>query len=162
MKKVIELNESHSIELDASVGWLIVYRSNFGHDILPDIMPIIESFMGIAVEILQKSTAKNNKKKNEISISEIMSILDDDMVSDIFINLSALETITILQIIWSMAKKADKSILSFEEYFDQFDLFPMDMVIPEAIKLIIESSISSKKATSLLTMLAQIRDKAIQ
>ena len=154
MIKRVELDGGHSIELSGSVGWLIVYRSNFGRDILPDIMPLLESFLSMSIEVLQKS---KKKKNNEIDVRELITALDGDMLTDIFINLSGMETITLLQIVWAMAKKANRDIPNFDDFFDEFETFPLDVVIPEAIKLIIESSVSSKNAKSLLTTLSGLK-----
>lgn len=154
MLKRIELDDGHSIELNGSLGWLIIYQNTFGRDILPDVMPLIESFMGIAIEVLNK-----NKKKKDVSVMDLLASVDADMLSEIFINLTGMETTTVLKIIWAMSKKANKKIPSFEDYYDQFEIFPLDVVMPDMIRLIIESSVSSKNATSLLTILSDMKQE---
>lgn len=142
----IEL-EGRPIELDSSVGWLYIYRNNFGRDILPDIMPVFESFLTIAADVLGRS------KKETVDVYDIIGNLDGDLLNEIFINLSGMETITIFNILWAMAKKADKTIPSPEEFFDDFEVMPLDIIIPELFSMLINSFVSSKNAESLRGML---------
>lgn len=142
MIKKITINDSQAIELSGSVGWLMIYKERFGHDILPDILPLIESGLTTAIKVMQ----------NGGDGDDMLEHIDDEILTDAFINLSGLELTTVLQIVWAMAKKCDKSIGSPDEFFDQFDTFPFDLVLPEVVSLIIESTISSKNVKSLLTM----------
>lgn len=142
--------EGHSADIDTSAGWLFIYRSNFGHDILPDIMPIIESGLETIASLL-------NDSDGELSIKTISEGFGNGMFNDFFIRMSGMEMVTVYQIFWAMAKKADKTIKPIDEYFDQFDVFPLDVIIPEVFSGIIESSISSKNVQSLLTKKEQIK-----
>lgn len=146
MIKRIEF-EDHSIELNSSVGWLFVYRTQFGHDILPDIMPVIESLLGIAAEVLGKT------RKKEVDLRDVLKAFDSNMLSEIFVTMAGMEVLTILNIVWAMAKKANPKIDGPEKFFDQFEIFPLDVIIPEVLRMVIESSVSSKNAQSLLTTL---------
>lgn len=143
MIRKITLNENQSIELSGSVGWFMIYKERFGHDILPDIMPLIESGLTLAIRVMQEGGDGQ----------DIIDRIDDEILTDAFLNLSGLELTTILQIIWAMAKQCDKSIGSPDEFYDQFETFPFDLVVPEAINLIINSTISSKNVKSLSVML---------
>lgn len=138
--------EGHSVDVNTSAGWLFVYRANFGHDILPDIMPLIESGLETIASILKESGG-------EVNLDSITSAFGDGTFNDFFIRMAGMETVTVYRIFWAMAKKADKTIKPVDEYFDDFETFPLDIVIPEMFRGIIESSISSKNAQSLLTMI---------
>lgn len=151
MIKRIDFEDGHSVELNSSIGWLIVYRSTFGRDILPDIMPVIESLLGLAAQVLGRT------KKKELDVRDIMRALDQETISEIFITMSGMEVVTILNIIWAMAKKANPKIAGPETFFDEFEVFPLDILVPEVLRLIIESSISSKNAKSLLETIRSMR-----
>lgn len=152
MKKTITIG-NQPVELSSSAGWLYVYRAQFGRDILPDIMPIIESALEITMSVLGEI------KDDEISLKNITEAMDQDLVTSIVINLAGLESITLLNIIWAMAKKADGTIERPEEFFDRFETFPLDEVVPEIFGMIVESSISSKNAKRLLEGLNKLREK---
>ena len=141
------------VELSSSAGWLYVYRAQFGRDILPDLMPIIESVVDMATKVLGKLEGTT------IEFTDVMTSMDEDTVSDIMINLSTLELTTMLNIVWAMAKKADKTIEPPEDFFDRFEIFPIDEVVPEIFRMILESSISTKNAERLLTMMDDLKQK---
>lgn len=141
MIKKVAISKGQSIELSSSLGWLITYKEQFGHDILPDIMPLIESGLTASIKILQSGSG-----------GDLISNIDDEILTDVFINLSGLELTTILQIVWAMAKKANPEIDSPEDYFDQFERFPVDLIIPVVVKMIVNSMVSSKNAKRLLMM----------
>lgn len=153
MIKTIKINKDQSIELNSSMGWLLVYRENFGHDILPDVMPIIESGLSMAIELLQGSTVNINKDGAEIDANEIINNIDSGILSSFFINLSGLETTSIMQIVWAMAKNANDDIPNMIEYYNGFDNFPLDVIMPKVVRAIIDSTVSSKNAKRLLTIL---------
>lgn len=148
MKKQIEF-ENHSVEVDTSAGWLFVYRTHFGRDILPDIMPALESALTIAVDALRKINL------DDITAENIARAMDQEMLEEMYSKMAGAELITIYQIFWATAKNADKKIPSVAEYFNQFDCFPVDEIIPQLFGSILDSSISSKNVTSLLTSLKE-------
>ncbi|MBR3171298.1 MAG: hypothetical protein IKF22_08640 [Lachnospiraceae bacterium] len=141
--------EDKTVEINSSAGWLYKYRSRFGHDILPDLMPILESVLAAGASVLQESGG-------EINEQTIMAALDNDALVDAFIKVSGMETLTVLNIFWAMAANADKSIASPEEYFNQFDVFPMDVIVPALFTAVVESSVSSKNAERLLTKIREL------
>lgn len=151
MIKAIRINNDQSVELNGSAGWFLVYREYFGHDILPDIMPILESGLTMAVNLLQGVGIKNDGTV-EASTRQIVESIDDSVLSDLFINLSGLESVTVMQIIWAMAKNADDGIPNLREWLNQFDCFPLDEILPKAVRLIIDSTVSAKNAKRLLTL----------
>ena len=146
MIKRLEI-EGKPVELNSSAGWLYVYRNQFGRDILPDIMPMIESLLTLAIDFMKHS------EDGEITFEKLIEFADDDKLDDIFARLSGMETVTLLGIFWALAKNADRSIGQPEEYFNEFEILPLDEIIPAVFRLIIESSISSINSQSLLNSL---------
>lgn len=145
MIKTIKINREQSVTLNSAAGWFFVYREQFGRDILPDIMPMLEGIL----------TAGINALKNVEGSKVTLDAIDNDVLTDFFINISGLESITILQIIWAMAKTADSEIEPPEVWFNQFDVFPLDQLIPKVLRLVVESSVSSKNAKRLLNLLKE-------
>lgn len=141
--------EDKKIEIDSSAGWLYEYRDRFGHDILPDIMPIIESVLAAGISVLQESGGEVNEKT-------IMDALNNDALVEAFIKVSGMETLTIFNIFWAMAYNANDKIQRPKEFFNQFERFPLDIVVPALFYTIIDSSISSKNAERLLTRLREL------
>lgn len=149
MIKTIEF-EGQKVELNTSAGWLFAYKNRFGHDIFPDLMPIIESVVGAIATMLENGEA-------EVTPDSIKKLMNDDTITDAFIKLAGMELTTVYQVLWAMAYNADKSIGGPEDFFNSFEKFPLDVVIPELFTAIVESSVSSKNVERLLNGLKKIR-----
>ena len=139
--------EGHSVEINTSAGWLFVYRRQFGRDILPDIMPVIESILAAVAELLEGA------ETDEISLKEIAEAAQTGALVEAFTKMAGMELMTVYQIFYAMAKNAEKNIQPPEEYFNSFEVFPLDVIMPEMFRGIVESSISSKNSKSLLEMI---------
>lgn len=148
MIKSIQI-DSHSVELNGSMGWLFVYRAQFGRDILPDLMPIIDTLLTIAGNAINE--------KGEVTPQSIVQSFDEGDMGSALISLSGLEVMTLLNIIWAMAKNADKSIDSPEEWFGKFENFPLDVIVPEVFRLIFESCVSTKNSKRLQRIIAKAK-----
>lgn len=151
MIKTIKINNNQSIELNGSMGWFLVYRETFGRDILPDIMPLLESGLTMAINILQ-SVGVDNDGNMKGGWPELVESIDDGVLADLFINMSGLEASTILQIIWALAKNANEDTPPLKAFLNEFDVFPFDVIVPKVIRLIINSTVSSKNAKRLTAL----------
>ena len=149
MIKTIEF-EGQKVELNTSAGWLFAYKNRFGHDIFPDLMPIIESVVGALASLLESG-------ETELNAGNVKGLMDDEAITDAFIKLAGMELTTIYQVLWAMAYNADKSIGSPEDFFNSFEKFPLDVIIPELFTAIVESSVSSKNGMRLLKALKSLR-----
>lgn len=134
MKKIIEI-EGQPIEIDSSLGWLFCYREQFGHDIMPDLLPLLDAALGALNELGEESN--------------VVEMLDEEAVGRIIVALSSLEFVTVINILWAMNKNAG-GMQNPMTFANQFDVFPMDIVVPELFRVIVESSVSSKNSESLL------------
>lgn len=135
--------EGQSLEINSSVGWLYAYRNRFGHDILPDLMPLVESILAAVASILEES-------KGTVSADTIRDAFNNDSFIDAFIKIAGMEVITVYNILWAMAYNADKSIPGPDEYFNRFEKLPVDVILPDLFYAIVDSSVSSKNAERLL------------
>lgn len=150
MRRTLNI-EQHSIELDSSMGWLFVYRSTFGHDILPDLMPVVEAALAGLSEVFEAGVMQ----KDDLKAEAALELMNADAFVDMFVKLAGMELTTVLNIFWAMARNADPTLPRPEVYFNGFDRFPMDEIVPALFYMIVDSSVSSKNAESLL---AKLRD----
>ena len=131
------------MEINSSVGWLYAYRNRFGHDILPDLMPLVESILAAMASILEES-------KGNINADTIRDAFNNDALIDAFIKIAGMELLTVYNILWAMAYNADRSIPAPDEYFNRFEKLPIDIIVPELLYAVVDSSVSSKNAERLL------------
>lgn len=157
MVKTITIGDQ-SVELNSSAGWLYVYRENFGHDILPDIMPIIEAALGMLLKLMEG--LQEDGQADEISFENFIKVMDEDLISEIIINLVGMEMTTFLNIFWAMAKNQSEGIEQPKEFFNKFETISFDKIIPEIFRMILNSSISSKNAGRLLGMTQRLKESS--
>lgn len=148
MRRTISVDE-HSIEINSSMGWLFIYRSYFGHDILPDLMPIVEAVLAGLSEIFAAGAVKGEG----VDAKKALELMNNDDLVDMFVKLAGMELTTVLQIFWAMVKNADAKTVEPQAFFNQLERFPMDEILPMLFYAIVDSSVSSKNAESLLAKL---------
>lgn len=153
MIKTITLETGDKIELNSSMGWIYTYQESFGHDILVVLMPAIEATLRAALEMMKASPDGSIGSDN---IAQILENVEDQVLTDAIITLTGLRFTTLTNIVWSMAKNADESLPAPKEWLNQFETFPLEKLVPEAMKLIIESSVQKKTSTKLMAKLTGI------
>lgn len=151
MRRTISI-ENHSIEVDTSMGWLFVYRSTFGHDVLPDLMPLVEAALAGLAEIFGSKVIRED---HTIDPEKVMELMDADALVDMLVKMAGMELTTVLQIFWAMAKNARRDLPAAEIFYAGLERFPMDEIIPGLFYAIVDSSVSSKNASSLLAKLRE-------
>lgn len=144
MVKTIKIDKDTSLTLSNNLGWVINYKNQFGHDILPDVMPIISAITKVIGEIAQS---------NSMDAYEMIRTLDKDAVQDALIELCSIELADFLHLVWALAKANDKNIEDPDTWVEQFDSFPLDVIAPAVFELLTKGLVSSKNLKSL-------RDKA--
>lgn len=145
MIKSIHLSESQSVEVNSSAGWLFIYRETFGRDILPDILPIVETAISAIVTILDEAGDK-------IITENLIEALRSDSMIDAYAKFSTMEFVTILQIFWALAKNADKALPNCEDWANELEVIPMDIIVPELFDVISSSMVSSKNLKRLKSL----------
>lgn len=147
--------DSRNVEINTSAGWLYLYRNRFGHDILPDILPLIESIFAAVAAVLEDL-------EGELTTKAVMESISNDTMVDAFVKVSGMETITVLNVLWAMAKNADPGTPDPVSFFNTFERFPVDEVVPVLFNAIVDSSVSSKNAERLLQTIRTMREKATE
>lgn len=153
MLKTIKLNDSQSIEVNSSMGWFSIYRNQFGHDILPDLLPLVESLCDLLANMF------GNVKEGD-SITEILSNVNPEDISAAFMTLSGMEITTVFNITWAMAKNAHDDIETPDEWMKKFDTFPLDVVIKELFTIIVQSVVSTKNSKRLLEVMSPVTNES--
>lgn len=151
MIKTVKVGEKE-VQLDNNIGWTLIYRDQFGRDILPDLMPMIAGAVDVVSGIIQ-----NAEDNNEITLKSLAGALDGDTIMNAIIHGSAFEFTTFLDIVWAMAKNADESIPEPEIWIKEFDEFPLDVIGVEAVKLIFKGLVSSKNLERLNGMIKSVQ-----
>jgi hypothetical protein len=140
MIKSIKINDEVELNLSNSIAWAVEYREQFGHDIVPDILPVVSaiaSFLG------------------EASIKEFdIKAIDKDILQEALINLSGVQFVDFLNLVWAMNKAADGDKVALPKVWArQFENgFYLDIVAPEVFKLLLEGLVSSKNLQGLQRM----------
>lgn len=148
MIRTIVLND-HPIELDSSLGWLYIYQRQFGHDILPDIMPLAEAVIAGLGDVLTAVTEKDGEKT--MLVDDALQLMNSDTIVEMFIKLAGMELTTLLNIFWAMVKNKDPYLPDPQKFVNSFDRLPLvDELAPALLYIVIDSSTSSKNSESLL------------
>lgn len=148
MIRTLVLND-HPIELDSSLGWLYIYQRQFGHDILPDIMPLAEAVIAGLGDVLTAVTEKDGEKT--MLVDDALQLMNSDTIVEMFIKLAGMELTTLLNIFWAMVKNKDPYLPDPQKFVNSFDRLPLvDELAPALLYIVIDSSTSSKNSESLL------------
>ncbi len=138
MEKTIKLGEK-DVRISNNTKWMLIYRNQFGRDILPTLMPLIASGIDIVNGFLNETG-----KTSEIEVEDVLKVMDGDAIINALIHLGSFELIDLINITWSLAKTADDSLPDPERWTEELDAFPLDVIIPEVFGLVFKGVISSK------------------
>ncbi len=141
MKKTINIG-GKEVTLDGNVTWAITYREQFGHDIVPTLMPMLAA----AVDLIKGMYGA--VEGNQINVRDMIQLADDESFINALIHLSGLEFVEILNIIWALAATAE-DIPEPKTWFREFDDFYLDEIIPAAFEVVLNTSITSKNVLRL-------------
>lgn len=138
MEKTIKIGKK-SVKLNNNVSWAIVYRDQFGRDIIPTIMPLFASAIDIISGIINETG-----KTDDIELTDLAKLADGDSLLNAAIHLGGFEFTDLICITWALAKCADEDIPEPREWIKEFETFPVDVVAPEVFSLIFKGVVSSK------------------
>ena len=140
MIKTIKISKDKELTLSNSLAWAMIYKDQFGHDIVPDIMPIVSAVTKLFGE-LQKNSGQD--------MTALLKNLDGDVLQSAMIELCAVQFTDFINLVWAMAKANDDDIETPEKWVRQFDTFPLDIIAPAVFELMTKGLISSKNLKSL-------------
>lgn len=146
MQKTVKWTQSgvkNELTLDNNIGWMIAYREQFGRDIVPALIPVLNAGIDIAFGVIQ---AMNEGEKAGI---ETLKNVDPDALHDAIFQASSIEAVDLINITWALAKNADDSIREPKEWVRQFEGFPLDLIGGAVFDLVFKSMISTKNLNRL-------------
>lgn len=152
MEKTIKIGKT-SVRLNNNIGWIRAYRNQFGHDILPSLMPLVMTILDLIGAFIDEAG------QADISIAGLIKATDTEKMLDAVIHASGFEAVEIINITWALAKAANRDIPEPEEWEKQFEAFPLDIVVPAIWKLTIEGMVSSKNLKRLESLKATLQPK---
>ena len=155
MEKTIKIGKK-SVKLNNNVSWAIVYRDQFGRDIIPTIMPLFASALDIISGIINETG-----QTDDIELTDLAKLADGDSLINAAIHLGGFEFPDLICITWALAKCADEDIPAPREWIEQFETFPVDVVAPEVFSLIFKGVVSSKNLKRLEDLKKRIQPTSI-
>ena len=153
MIKTVKIGNKEVI-LDNNVGWTLIYKDQFGQDIIPSIMPLLAGALDVVSGLFQEAG-----DKEEISIDTLAKLADGDALINAMVHIGGFEFVDFLNITWAMAKNADDSIPEPREWIKGFDEFPVDVIGVDVVKLIFKGMVSSKNLKRLNAMIKSVQPK---
>ena len=140
MEKIINIGNKE-VRLSNNVAWTLEYRAQFGRDILPVIMPFIVTMTDGITTILSQSGKGPGEEINTTDIAEAL----EGRAMDLMIPLFSVEfTDLVVYVLWAMAKAADESIAPPKQWVKEFEEFPLDVIVPALVELVIKGFSTSK------------------
>lgn len=127
MEKTIKLDSKTSIRVSNNIEWALIYKDQFGRDVLPMLIPVANTFIELAVSVM-KST--DGKALEQGKIGDAIKGIDVSDVQSALYSLAGLEFTDILNITWAMAKAADENIEEPRVWVRSLTSFPVDAVVP--------------------------------
>lgn len=153
MEKKIKLDGKTSITLNNNVGWLFIYKDQFGRDIVPSLVPVLNAGIDLVFGVYKETGGK-------ISKDSIMNI-DTDALTDAIYSAASIEAVDLLNIVWALAKNADEEIPEPREWFKQFEAFPVDVIAPAVFELIFKAMVSTKNLKRLQSLKESLQPNSI-
>lgn len=136
MEKKIKIDNKTSITVNNNIGWLFVYKDQFGRDIVPSLVPALNAGIDLVFGIYKELGGEFSREK-------IMQI-DPAALTDAIYASAGIEAVDLLNIVWALAKNADDEIPEPREWVRQFETFPLDVIAPAVFELVFKSMVSTK------------------
>lgn len=140
------------VQLSNSIAWTMIYRDQFGHDIISTLTPMLAAGLDVISGLLGEF-----EPGQDIGVTDILKKLDGDTLIDALAHLSGLEFVDLIHITWAMAKALDPDLPEPRKWVQDFDVFPVDEIAPEVAKLAFKGMVSSKNLKRLMDLREKIR-----
>ena len=150
MEKTIKIGKQE-VRLSNNIGWALIYRDQFGQDIIPTLMPLLAGLLDIVGGLLK------DKKTDQLSLADIAELTDGDAMMNAYVHLGGVEFTDFINVTWSLAKCADDSIPEPAIWVRQFEEFPIDVIGPTVFSMIFKGVVSSKNLKRLTSLKEKIQ-----
>lgn len=151
MIKTLKIGDQ-SVRINNNIGWALEFQNQFGYDIIPVIMPAISGALNLIFSLIGDA--------EKVTVHDVARALDGEKISDVLIELSGIRFTDFINIFWSLAKAEDETIPEPREWVKQFDVFPLDVVFPEVMKVVVKGLVSTKNLKRLQKMAKDLQAEA--
>lgn len=136
MEKIIKIGKQE-VRLNNNVAWTMEYRDQFGKDIVPAIMPLLASMVeGVSTVMAEAG--------EELSVSSISEAIQGRAL-DVLLPMFQVEFVDlVINVTWAMAKAADEEVAPPKQWVRQFESFPLDVIGPAVLDMVLKGFVSSK------------------
>lgn len=138
--------------LSNSITWTMIYRDQFGHDIVSTLTPIAAGMLDLTSGFIESMG-----EDGQIELVDVARNLDGDKLIDAIAHLSGLEFVDMINITWAMAKAADEDLPDPRRWASEFEVFPVDVIIPEVVRLAMKGLVSTKNLKRLGSLKKKIK-----
>lgn len=147
MEKVIKIGKQ-SVKLSNNFSWVMEYRDQFGKDVIQEHLPMLASMIETLAGVVDETS---------ITMADIFRSLEGRTL-DVMIPMMQTDFASIIiNVTWSMAKAADENILPPKQWIKQFDVFPLDTLVPTVYELALKGMTSSKNLKRLMNLTKMIQ-----
>lgn len=148
MEKVIKLGKQ-SVKLSNNFSWVMEYRDQFGKDVIQEHLPILASMIEAVAGAIEDDTIT--------SMADLFKSLEGRTLDVILPMMQTDFTSIIINTTWSMAKAADEDILPPKQWIKQFEVFPLDVIVPTIYELAMKGAATSKNLKRLMSLTKTIQ-----
>lgn len=156
MERTIKIGNK-DVRLNNNIGWAMAYRDQFGHDIIPTLMPMMAGALDLLTGII-----KETGKTDQVNLGDILKVMDGDSIMDAVFHLGSLELVDFINVTWALAKCADEEIPEPKEWVKQFETFPVDTIAPVVVNMILKGVMSSKNLKRLKSIKESLQPMKLQ
>jgi len=135
------------VRLSNNISWTMIYRDQFGHDIVSALTPMLAAGLDVISGFLGDVDTSQ-----PVNAADIMKNIDGDALLDALAHLSGVEFVDLINITWAMAKTVDDSLPEPMRWVKDFDEFPVDVIAPEVAKLAFKGMVSTKNLKRLMDL----------
>lgn len=154
MEKTIKIGDKE-VRLNNNVGWAMIYRDQFGRDILQTLTPMFAS----ALDVIGGIISETGKTKS-FGMEDLLAVMDGDSLLDALAHIGTFEFVDVINLTWALAKTADEDLPDPKVWVREFDTFPIDVIAPEVFGLLIGGLVSSKNLRRLEEIKTELRPES--
>lgn len=147
MQKIVEI-DGKQVLLESNAATPMKYKKQFGKDYFSELFKLLKS---IGARMPKTAAAADDKavetpnSEREGENQKTVEVFDLEAMS--WESLDRLDFEPLYNIVWTLAKTADKSLPDPEIWLEGFDTFPLMEILTDALELISHSIESKKKST---------------
>lgn len=151
MIRTIEIGNKE-VRLSNNIGWTMIYKDQFGHDIVSSLTPMLAAGLDLVSGFL--SDVDTSKPVDAV---DILKKIDGDVLIDAMAHLAGVELVDLINITWAMAKAMDDDLPEPKRWVKDFDEFPVDIIAPEVAKLAFKGMVSTKNLKRLMSLRERVK-----